>query len=56
MIKNRKMTQSTQSIVKVFYIGKNAKKIAEYVRNQLKEDMMTDQMTIKEYKDPFKGQ
>ena len=26
-----------------------------YVENQLKEDMMTDQITIKEYKDPFKG-
>ena len=36
-------------------IGKNAKKIAEYVRNQLKEDMMYDQITIKEYKDPFNG-
>ena len=26
-----------------------------YIENQLKEDMMTDQITIKEYKDPFKG-
>ena len=37
-------------------VGKNAKRIAEYVRNQLKEDMMSDQLTIKEYKDPFKGE
>ncbi len=29
--------------------------IAEYIRNQLKEDMISDQMTIKEYIDPFKG-
>ena len=29
-------------------------KIAEYVRNQLKEDMMYDQISIKEYLDPFK--
>ena len=29
--------------------------VYNYVENQLKEDMMTDQMTIKEYKDPFKG-
>ena len=36
-------------------VGKNEKKIAEYVRNQLKEDMMNDQITIKEYKDPFNG-
>ena len=36
-------------------VGKNKKMIAEYIRNQIKEDMMTDQITIKEYKDPFKG-
>ena len=29
--------------------------IAEYIKNQLKEDMISDQMTIKEYIDPFKG-
>lgn len=36
-------------------VGKNAKKIAEYVRNQLNEDMMYDQISIKEYTDPFNG-
>ena len=36
-------------------VGKNAKKIAEYVRNQLNEDMMYDQISIKEYTDPFTG-
>ena len=36
-------------------VGKNAKRIAEYVKNQLKEDMMYDQISIKEYKDPFNG-
>ena len=35
--------------------GKNAKKIAEYIQNQLKEDQIHDQMTLKEYKDPFAG-
>ena len=35
-------------------VGKNEKRIAEYVRNQLKEDMMYDQISIKEYLDPFK--
>ena len=29
--------------------------LQRYVENQLREDMMTDQLTIKEYKDPFKG-
>ena len=35
--------------------GKNAKKIAEYIQNQLKEDQIHDQMTLKEYQDPFTG-
>lgn len=34
-------------------VGKNKKVIAEYIRNQLQEDIATDQMTIKEYVDPF---
>ena len=33
--------------------GKNAKKIQEYIRNQLKEDYTSDQISIKEYVDPF---
>ena len=36
-------------------VGKNEKAIAEYVRNQLKEDQITDQMTLREFKDPFTG-
>ena len=35
--------------------GKNTKKITEYIQNQLKEDMIHDQMTLKEYVDPFTG-
>ena len=34
-------------------IGKNAKKIEEYIRNQLQEDYTADQITLKEYIDPF---
>lgn len=30
-------------------VGKNAKKIQEYIQNQLKEDLEYDQMTLKEY-------
>ncbi len=37
-------------------VWKNEKKIAEYVRNQLKEDYVQDQMCIKEYIDPFTGE
>lgn len=35
--------------------GKNAKKIAEYIQNQLKEDQIAEQLTMKEYIDPFKA-
>ena len=37
-------------------VGKNAKKIEEYIRNQLQEDWEYDQMTLKEYIDPFTGE
>ena len=36
-------------------VGKNKKIIAEYIRNQLMEDEMHDQMTMTEYMDPFTG-
>ena len=36
-------------------VGRNKKVIAEYIRNQLKEDYTLDQMSIKEYTDPFTG-
>ena len=36
-------------------VGKNEKKIAEYIKNQLQEDVMEDQISLKEYIDPFTG-
>ena len=36
-------------------VGNNKSAVYNYVENQLKEDMMSNQLTIKEYKDPFKG-
>ena len=36
-------------------VGKNKKIISEYIRNQLEEDYATDQISIKEYTDPFTG-
>ena len=36
-------------------IGRNKKVIAEYIRNQLQEDIAADQLTFKEYIDPFTG-
>ena len=35
-------------------VGKNTKKIKEYIANQLKEDRLSQQMTIEDF-DPFKG-
>lgn len=36
--------------------GKNTKKIAEYIRNQMHEDYVADQISLKEYIDPFTGE
>ena len=37
-------------------VGKNETKIKEYVRQQLSEDIAYDQISIKEYIDPFTGE
>lgn len=36
-------------------IGLDIKKVQEYIRDQEKEDKMQDNLSNKEYKDPFKG-
>ena len=36
-------------------VGKNEKIIKEYIRNQLEEDYAHDQISMKEYMDPFTG-
>ena len=36
-------------------VGRNKKIIAEYIRNQMEEDYAADQMSIKEYVNPFTG-
>ena len=36
-------------------VGKNTKRIAEYIRNQLQEDIANDQLTLFESIDPFTG-
>ena len=36
-------------------VGRNEKVIAEYVKNQLQEDIAEDQISIKEFIDPFTG-
>ena len=37
-------------------VGRNKKVIAEYIRNQLAEDKISDQISIKECFDPFTGE
>ena len=36
-------------------VGKNKKAIEEYIKNQLQEDIISDQISLKEYMDPFTG-
>ena len=37
-------------------IGKNEKMIKNYIRNQLEEDYTSDQISLKEFQDPFTGE
>lgn len=37
-------------------VGKNAKKIEEYIRRQIQEDQIHDQISMIEYIDPFTGE
>ena len=37
-------------------VGKNAKKIQEYIQKQLQEDAVNDQISLIEYIDPFTGE
>ena len=37
-------------------VGKNEKVIKEYIRNQLIEDKLADELNMKEYIDPFTGE
>ena len=37
-------------------VGRNKKAIAEYIRNQLQEDIARDQLSMKEHIDPFTGE
>ena len=36
-------------------VGRNKKQVQEYIRNQLQEDQIADQMGLKEFVDPFTG-
>ena len=37
-------------------VGKYEKAIKEYIQNQLQEDIANDQLSLKEYVDPFTGE
>ena len=36
-------------------VGRNKEKIKEYIKNQLEQDQIADQMSLKEFVDPFTG-
>lgn len=36
-------------------VGKNKKKIQEYIQNQLQQDQIADQLSLKEFVDLFMG-
>ena len=37
-------------------VGQNKRVVEEYIKNQLQEDIMNDQISMKEYYDPFTGE
>lgn len=37
-------------------VGRNKKAIQQYIRNQLQEDIASDQISLQEYIDPFAGE
>ena len=37
-------------------VGKNERMIREYIRNQLEEDLASDQISLKKFVDPFTGE
>ena len=37
-------------------VGRNKKAIQQYIRNQLQEDIASDQISLQEYIDPFTGE
>ena len=37
-------------------VGRNKKAIEEYIKNQLREEIIEDQISMKEYIDPFTGE
>ena len=39
----------------MFTVGQNKKAIKAYIQNQLQEDQIADQVSIKEFIDPFTG-
>ena len=51
----RQKLGATANFQYVDTVGRNKKVIAEYIRSQLEEDYTLDQMSIKEYTDPFTG-
>ncbi|MDQ0156332.1 putative transposase, partial [Robertmurraya andreesenii] len=36
--------------------GRNKKVIEEYIRNQIQDDIVADQLSMEEFIDPFTGQ
>jgi len=53
---NRKFWCRGYYVDNVDTVGRNRKIIQEYIKNQLQEDILEDQMTMKEFIDPFTGE
>ena len=43
------------AVIYVDTVGRNKERIAQYIREQLQSDVTADQLSFKEYIDPFTG-
>ena len=55
LVEWRVLVGGAQRRSRIKTVGKNARIIEEYIKNQLEEDYMAEQISIKEYIDPFTG-
>ena len=53
--KNKERQRAAPLYDHVDTVGRNKEKIAQYIRNQLQEDVAAEQLLFKEYIDPFTG-
>ena len=53
---NEELSYFDEAIIVDFTVGRNKTAIAKYIQNQIEEDKLAEQLSMKEYIDPFTGE